>query len=85
MTTTYTSANNGASFHYYANSGEPCHPCIIAGNYVIDDVTGERISADIIQLDAISLGVIVPLRRNAVDWNPAIDTNGTYHRTCTRG
>jgi hypothetical protein len=80
---TYHSIVNGSHVHYYVNSSEPCHPAIIAGNY-IDDSNGLGVSADIIQLDAISLGVIVPLRRNGMNYDETITTNGTIHATCSR-
>lgn len=75
------SAQNGSLIHYFVNSGERCHPGIVAGNAI--SYGGYPASADIIQLDAVSLGVVVPLRRNNVPYGEMTDTtfpaNNTIH------
>jgi hypothetical protein len=76
-TIVYESYVNGTTVHYYANSSQPCHAAIIVGNHTVVD--GIPTVTDLIQQDAISLGVVVPLRHNAVDYDTAATTNGTWH------
>lgn len=76
------SAQNGTIIHYFSSQGERCHPGIIAGNCLSED--GVSTTADIIQLDNVEEGVIVPLRRNAIPYDEGMsDTqfpaNGTWH------
>lgn len=73
------SNQNGRPIHYFANSGQRCHPAIIAGNYDWDGAIPEEYATDVIQMDAISLGVIVPLRRNGVAFDITCTTDDTVH------
>lgn len=76
------SAQNGTLVHWFNNSGERCHPAIIAGNAISLD--GYNSTADIIQLDAVDSGVIVPFRRNGIAYDEgmtdvAFPANNTWH------
>jgi len=75
----------GQTIHYYANLEDQCHSAVIAENYMADDQTGIPVTADIIQLDTVDdLGLIVPTRHNAVDYDDTITIEGTWHIPCPR-
>lgn len=69
--------------HYVGSTSDPCHSSVIAGNWTVDD--GNPASTDLIQLDAVSVGVIVPVRRNGVAYNNTTWAANTFHfGTCER-
>jgi len=83
---TFANYHNGEAMHYIGSTNDPCHPAIVAGNWVQDETTGVILRADVIQQDAVSLGAVVPLRHNGVSFDTDADTGNTFHYPgCNRG
>lgn len=82
----FANYHNGEVVHYIDSLNDPCHAAIVAGNWTQDETSGAILSADIIQQDAVSLGAVVPLRRNDTAFDAAADTADTFHYGgCNRG
>ncbi len=75
MPTEYESYANSTAIHYCANSSERCHASVISGSFIVD---AGPTSADLIQLDAVNLGIIVPLERAAVNYDDTA-THDPWH------
>jgi hypothetical protein len=74
-------ASLGSDIHW-VDAGGDCHPSVIAA------CNDEDLSTvDLIQLDSISLGVVVPTRRNGIERDETGEISGKYHPAgyCTTG